>query len=72
MNTQQIDKIERERAKILENQQISDNLYEELLNDIGLKKHSLEEEFLFDAVYNSVKEDDFKYFLQECQNRLKD
>jgi hypothetical protein len=70
MTNNQIEKIERVRAKIIENQQINDNLYQELIYEFKLKQYSLEEEFLFDAVFNSPKQDDFNYFLQECQKRL--
>ena len=70
MTNNQIEKIEKTRAKIIENQQINDNLYQELIYELKLKQYSLEEEFLFDAVFNSPEQDDFNYFLQECQKRL--
>ena len=71
MTNHQLDKIERIRAKVIENQQNNDKLYKELIQDIGLRQYSLAEEFLFDAVFNSPDEKDYEYFLQKCQDQVK-
>lgn len=70
MTNYQLDKIEKLREKILKNQQIQDQLYKEIIQEIGLKQYSLAEEFLFDAVFNSPDEKDYKYFLQKCQDQV--
>ena len=71
MTNYQLNKIEKLREKIHNNQQIQDQLYREIIQEIGLKQYSLAEEFLFDAVFNSLDEKDYKYFLQKCQDQLK-
>lgn len=71
MTNYQLDKIEKLRENILNNQQIQDQLYKEIIQEIGLKQYSLAEEFLFDAVFNSPDEKDYKYFLQKCQDQVK-
>jgi hypothetical protein len=70
MNEQQLEKIKRVRARVRESQVINDKLYAELREEIGLKKYSRAEEFLFDTIFNSEKEADFEYFLQECRNTI--
>jgi hypothetical protein len=71
MTNYQLNKIEKLREKIHNNQQIQDQLYREIIQEIGLKQYSLAEEFLFDAVFNSPDEKDYEYFLQKCQDRVK-
>jgi hypothetical protein len=71
MTNYQLDKIEKIRAKVIENQQITNKLYQELIREISLRQYSLAEEFLFDAIFNSSDEKDFQYFLQKCQDHLK-
>lgn len=70
MNKNILNKIDIVRAKVLENIQLNDKMYAELVKEIGLKEYSLAEEFLFDAVFNSSSEDDYEYFLQECKKQL--
>ena len=70
MNDQQLEKIKKVRAIVLENQQLNDKLYQELINEIGLERYSIEEEFLFDAVYNSDQQDSFERSLHEFQKRI--
>jgi hypothetical protein len=71
MTNHQLDQIEKIRARVIESKQINDKLYQDLIQDIGLRQYSLAEEFLFDAVFNSSNEKDYEYFLQQCQDQLK-
>ena len=70
MNEQQLQKIKSVRAKVLESQEINNKLYAELREELALKKYSRAEEFFFDAIFNSEKESDFEYFLEECRRNL--
>lgn len=72
MNDDQIEKIKQVRIKVLENQEINNRLYSELREELGLKKYCRAEDFLFDAIFNSEKEVDFEYYLQECRDTIKE
>lgn len=71
MDSNTLHKIDTVRAKVLENIQVNNEMYSKLVNEIGIQQYTLAEEFLFDAIFNSQTDDDYKYFLQECQERLK-
>jgi len=70
MNKDILNKIDIIRSKIIENIQLNDKMYAELVKEIGLKEYSLAEEFLFDAVFNSSLDVDYDYNLQECKKQL--
>lgn len=72
MNDEQTKKIKQVRTKVLESQEINNRLYSELREELGLKKYCRAEEFLFDAIFNSEKEADFEYYLQECRNTIEE
>lgn len=72
MNDEQTKKIKQVRTKVLENQEINNRLYSELREELGLQKYSRAEDFLFDAIFNSEKEADFEYYLQECRNTIEE
>ena len=72
MENRQIEKIKRVRQIVLESQEFQDKLYSDLIQELGLQKHTLDEEFLFDAVFNSEKESDFEYFIGHFDSKLKE
>ena len=72
MTELQLEKIKRVRARVLESQQIQDKLYNELREEFGLKNDELAENFLFDAVFNSLDESDFEYFIGYFDSKLKE
>lgn len=72
MNDEQTEKIKIARTIVLQYQERSNKVYSELLKELGLKKYCRAEEFLFDAIFNSEKEADFEYYLQECRNTIEE
>ena len=72
MNNKQIEKIKEVRTKVHEYQELSNKIYSELREELGLKKYSRAEEFFFDAIFNSEKEADFEYYLQQCRNTIEE
>ena len=71
MTDAQLKRIKRVREKVIKNQEINDSLYQKLLNELELSEHSAAEEYLFDNIFNSSKEDNFEYFIQEFEELLK-
>jgi hypothetical protein len=71
MTDAQLKRIKRVREKVIKNQEINDSLYQKLLNELELAEHSAAEEYLFDNIFNSSKEDNFEYFIQEFEELLK-
>ena len=71
MNDAQLKRIKRVREKVIKNQEINDNLYQKLINELELEEYSTTEEYLFDAIFNYSKENDFEHFIQEFNKRLK-
>jgi 3-methyladenine DNA glycosylase AlkD len=71
MNDAQLKRIKRVREKVIKNQEINDNLYQKLINELELEEYSTTEEYLFDAIFNYSEENDFEHFIQEFNKRLK-
>ena len=66
IDQQKLERIKEVRSKIVENLEINDRLYNELIEELGLKKESKQELFLFDAVYNSIDDENFHSTINKC------
>ena len=63
---QKLEQIKEVRSKIVKNLEINDELYNQLIKDLGIKNESRQELFLFDAVYNSIDDADFDSAMNKC------
>lgn len=59
-NSEKLVLIEGMRNIILHIQDVNDKIYNDLIERLKLEKHTQEEEHLFDLVYNTPDQEDFK------------
>jgi hypothetical protein len=67
MNKTSLEKIERVRARIIESREINEKLYNKLVEELGLKGYSTDEDLLFDAVWNTSTQSDFERIMQNIK-----
>jgi len=67
MDKQILKKIERVRARIIESREINEKLYTKLVEELGLKSYSTDEDLLFDAVWNTSTQSDFERIMQNIK-----